>query len=521
IQSLVLDDKKLWIGADNVLYLLKDGNIQIFNQSDGVVPNEFIGQSHLLTADYVFMGGINGLQKINRAEIDCMTPDQGGILLGLSDVSVDGVSKFSSLDDGRIDVPSSHSSITVNVIDREQNAMRRKLFRFNVDGLNLNGPIETFDRTFTLNVLPAGGVYRVSVACSRPDGSWTDPVEIVELHVMSPWWRSWWAILIYVAVGLSCVYAAYRIAAWRKKRRRDEFKRKTLEREVGLLTNINYELRTPLTLIYSPLKVLIGKLKRSGSDQSTVAELENIYRHTKEMRDVINMPMELWHVEATGAGTEPELCDFNQWLGQEIGAADSAIELRRIHVDYSPDSAVGEVMFDRTRLAIVISNMLMAAIKHSPKGSTLGVSSRREGGNVRVEIHDQGDSLSETEIQQVFSGHYNNYLYGGGFGLAYAKMLMDMQQGRIGVESGPEHPGVTIWIELPVEPVLRTPADNTAESVDETDLPGSVLDAFDTSGSSAIVVEDNEELCMFMVSHLQGIFKKVYNAYTAAEPMIM
>ncbi|MDE6305205.1 MAG: helix-turn-helix domain-containing protein, partial [Muribaculaceae bacterium] len=42
-----------------------------------------------------------------------------------------------------------------------------------------------------------------------------------------------------------------------------------------------------------------------------------------------------------------------------------------------------------------------------------------------------------------------------------------------------------------------------------------------TSGSSAILVADNEELCMFMVSHLQGIFKKVYYAFNGRDAMMM
>lgn len=523
IQSLVLEGKRLWIGADNILYLLNDGNLQTFNQSDGVVPNEFIGKSHLLTDDYVFMGGINGLQKINRVEIDHTIPASGEIMFGLSDITIDGVSKFASVNNGHIDVPSSHSAIAIKVIAREQNAMRRKLFRFNVDGLNLNGPIETFDRTFTLNAIPDGN-YKVSVACSRPDGSWTDPVEIVELNVLCPWWRSWWAIPIYIALGLLAIYMAYRLVAGRKKRQMEDLKRTALEREVGLLTNINYELRTPLTLIYSPLKILIGRLKRSGTDMMTVSELENIYRHTKEMRDVIDMPLELWHVETTGSGTDPEPCDFNEWLSQEVADSEPAMELRRMHVDYSLDSNVGTVTFDRTRMGVVLANMLMAAVKHSPKGSTLSVMSKRDGDTVRVEIHDQGDILSDTEIQQIFSGHYSNQLYGAGFGLAYARMLMDMQHGHIGVRSNDNESGVTIWFELPVEPLPVSVTDVEAESVDASDEltpSGSMIDEFDTSGSTAIVVEDNEDLCMFMVSHLQEIFKKVYYAFNGRDAMLM
>lgn len=520
ISALVLDGKKLWIGADNVLYLLDGGTLRIFNASDGVAPNEFICKAWLLTDDYAFMGGFNGLQKINRAIIDSKELDPANIQLGLSDISVDGVSAFASVSDGTVKIPSYHSSIVVKVIDRERNAFRKKLFRFYIDGLDLKTPIETFDRTLSLNALPPGHNYKVSVACSRPDGSWTPPKEIIEIKVKSPWWMTWWAIAVYIAIGIAAVYAVYRYVYIRKRRQLDEFKRQTLEREVGFLSNINYELRTPLSLIYAPLKLLIRRLRNSNSvDKSTIDDLEMIYRHTKEMRDVINMPLELWHIESASAGAVPEMCKFNAWVEQEVEASAAAIGLRRMHVTYDLDNAIDEVAFDRSRMGIVMANMLMAAIKHSPRGSTLHITtSTTSTGNIRVEIHDQGDSLSEAEIQQVFSGHYNNNLYGAGLGLAYAKMLMELQQGRVGVESDPGTPGVTLWMEMPCvpqsTPVISKPEDEITET-------SGAVDSYDTSVNTAIVVEGNEELCMFMVSHLQEIFKKVYYAFNGRDALML
>ena len=524
ISSMVLDGKRLWIGADNVLYLLDGGTLRIFNSSDGVAPNEFICKANLLTPDHVFMGGFNGLQKIDRAMINDMVLDPTDIQLHLSDITVDGVSEFAAVDHGAVEIPSAHSSIVVKVIDRERNAMRRKLFRFYVDGLDLKNPIETFDRTLALNALPPGHTYKVSVACSRPDGSWTSPEELVVLKVRSSWWMTWWAIALYVVAGLAAGYAVYRYVYLRKQRQLDEFKRHTLEKEVGFLSNINYELRTPLSLIYAPLKLLISRLRNSGSvDETTIKDLEKIYRHTKEMRDVINMPLELWHVESAGAGDVPERCHFNTWLQQEVEAAAPAIGLRRMHVSYSLDENIGEVTFDCSRMGIVLSNMLMAAIKHSPRGSVLDVSSALSDDSIRVEIHDKGDSLSEADIRRVFSGHYNNHLYGAGLGLAYARMLMELQQGRIGVNSTDGEPGVTIWIELPREPrsmpVMSEAEPDTDVAVDE--LAVGMVDTYDTSVSSAIVVEDNEELCMLMVSHLQEIFKKVYYAFNGRDALML
>jgi DNA-binding response OmpR family regulator len=70
---------------------------------------------------------------------------------------------------------------------------------------------------------------------------------------------------------------------------------------------------------------------------------------------------------------------------------------------------------------------------------------------------------------------------------------------------------------------MATPTQDEAEA--ELDMSqqssGGVVDVFDTSVSTAIVVEDNEELCMFMVSHLKSIFKKVYYAFNGRDAMMM
>ncbi len=285
INSLALEDDRVWIGADNRLYLLNGETVTVFDSADGVAPNQFINKAQLLTEDCLLLGGVNGMLKIDRQDIDHLIEQPSNTILSLSEVLVDN-KRMALGDDNTIDVPNDHSSITIKVIDHDNSGRRNKLFRYTIDGFNRDFKVETFDRALSLSMMPPGH-YQVYAAYNLGDGKWSAPTLLVTLDVHAPLWLSWWAITIYAIILFGIIAGLLIYFHIRRQKKIDKIKNEALEDKIAFLTRLHSELRTPLALVMSPLNSLLERLRHSGQ-HDTANELEDIYHSSLQMRDIID-----------------------------------------------------------------------------------------------------------------------------------------------------------------------------------------------------------------------------------------
>ena len=302
VTSLIYDNGKLWIGAGGGIYMkdLTDGRFCKFDRYDGVAPNEFIHKARLVTPTQLYLGGVNGMLKIDRNEIGSFLDRRVCAPVRVTDVNADGfVLASDDVDDAVYDVPYGHSNVTLRVDGGDTHPMRKSPFRFFINSPDGESPIETDDNTFTINRLSAGGRYDIFAQAVAPDGTWSAPRRVCVLNVGRPWWRSPWATFIYILLGLGAVAVVLAYIIRRRKRAAEkriaQYQRESLEKEVNFLMEMNHELRTPLTLIYARLRGMIDSLQSSNiRDPYVLNELENIYQSTRKMRDIINTTVDQW-----------------------------------------------------------------------------------------------------------------------------------------------------------------------------------------------------------------------------------
>jgi signal transduction histidine kinase len=100
-------------------------------------------------------------------------------------------------------------------------------------------------------------------------------------------------------------------------------------------------------------------------------------------------------------------------------------------------------------------NLLNNAIRFSPEGSRIVIGAVEQGNNVTAWVQDNGEGIPVNKLQKVFEEFYqleppNTRRHGGlGIGLTIAKGIIDMQGGRIWVESEGKGKGTTVKVTLP------------------------------------------------------------------------
>jgi signal transduction histidine kinase len=114
----------------------------------------------------------------------------------------------------------------------------------------------------------------------------------------------------------------------------------------------------------------------------------------------------------------------------------------------------GPALGDRHRIEQVLVNLIDNAVKYSPNGGEVSVSTAASGEGVRVEVRDQGIGIPPAEQASIFEKFYRGSLEGQqvragtGLGLYICRELVRRMGGTIGVESDPGE-GSTFYFELP------------------------------------------------------------------------
>lgn len=519
VSYLLLDGDRLWICAHNRLfsYDTKRGRFLIWSDADGFIPNEILFMYQAPSrSENLYLGGANGLVIIDK-HISSERDFPPHILL--RDITLNGRSVTDRIRDKEIHIPSNYASLSIKIDSYEKDIFRATLYRYVITGQNQQR-FETYDRTLDLSSL-ASGEYTISVSCNTKSGDWVTPVTLIHLIVDPPWYRTWWAILAFIVFFTGSLVAAILVVLRnnenRLKWKMKEYQQQVNESKIQFLVNVSHELRTPLTLIYAPLKRVIQRLQ---PDNPLWESLNDIFRQAGQMKDLINMVLDINKMENGGMRLDVSSRELNPWMESIAHDFERECAEKNIRLDIVPDPRIGLVNFDLSKCKIILSNLLMNALKFSPENSTITLKSELRDASVRISVIDEGIGLHNVDPERLFTRFYQGEhgQKGSGIGLSYAKQLIERHGGTINAMNNPTK-GATFYFELPLsetEPaIVSTPSDVRIPD-EESSIDTDFLHNF-----SILVVEDNPDFRSFLKNVLRESFKNVYAAEDGVEGLEM
>jgi PAS domain S-box-containing protein len=243
----------------------------------------------------------------------------------------------------------------------------------------------------------------------------------------------------------------------------DVSERKEVERmKKEFVSTVSHELRTPLTSIRGSLTLLavgaMGPLPDQAKKVVTIAE-----RNTIRLIGLINDILDIEKLEAGKLDMEITDVALSSVFERSEQAVNTFAANNGITLDIQPGPFM--VHADGDRLVQVLVNLISNAVKFSPKGAAVTVTSEEiPGGLIEVHVTDRGRGIPESfrnrlfqRFQQVEASDAKKK-GGTGLGLAICKGIVEQHGGTIGVESE-EGKGSTFWFRIPKsQNVLKIPS---------------------------------------------------------------
>lgn len=517
IQTLGFDNRdRLWIGTHNDLYAYnpEDERVAVFGESDGISANEYINKAPLITrSGDLYLAGVMGLVHISK---DLPFAEQPDPSINLLEVVLDG-ERLGLPAENHMVVPWDYTSLHIKMMVLEDDLMRKKLFRYYIRG-NQEEVIELPNHVISLYSLPIGS-YEIWVSCYKKNGDWSEPVELVKISITPPWWKTEWFICLFIVFLIGTIITVVASFIRRKENKMKwaikEHEQKTYEEKIRFLINLSHELRTPLTLIYAPLKRLLKNGEVKDADQEK--QLTSIFKQTRRIKNLIDMVLDVRKIEKGGETLHIKPHALNEWIRTVVDDFSNELESQERTLLFDLDERIEMVPFDAIKCEVILSNLLMNAIKFSEPSTTITITTRLEGEYARIAICDEGIGLGNTDPSRLFVRFYqgSHSVNGTGIGLSYARMLIELHNGSIHATNNPEK-GATFFFTLPLIhqgiPVLEMGAPTSTEAWFCSDQEFIPTPEFSTQKYTAIIVEDEPELRDYLKQSLKPHFKQVYVA---------
>jgi signal transduction histidine kinase len=267
-------------------------------------------------------------------------------------------------------------------------------------------------------------------------------------------------ILALVAAGFLVAFLFWQFEMQRRAGRID---RDNVERSEELMRQkddfaaaVSHELRTPLTSILGYLELIEqSNAERSQPDDGYLVVVK---RNAERLLRLVSDLLLVSEVEDSMLALDFRDVDLQQLARECVEAAKPAADAKGIVLHLGDGSAL-HLGGDRGRLAQMMDNLVSNAIKFTPDGGTITITTAMRGGQGVFEVADSGMGISAADQGQLYDRFFRTRdaaaqaIPGTGLGLTITKAIVDAHGGSIELRSRLGH-GTTFVVTLPVAEVV-------------------------------------------------------------------
>lgn len=219
------------------------------------------------------------------------------------------------------------------------------------------------------------------------------------------------------------------------------------DQKVRFFMNVSHEVRTPLTLIVSPLE----KWVKNVQDPALLADLTRMKKNTDRLTRIINQLLDFQKIESDKTQLNISNKDIVSFTTTVKSLFDELAETRNIHYSFTSNKPSAQLWFDADKMEKILVNLLSNAFKFTQDNGTIAVDMHCYDEKISITVSDNGTGISKDKQPLVFDRFYtdsSDNKTGTGIGLHLTQEFVKMHGGKISLESDPNKKTV-FTIEIP------------------------------------------------------------------------
>ncbi len=541
--------RNMWLSTHNGLskYNTRENVFINYYNSDGLQGNEFSRGAYCRSSsNEIYFGGINGITYFNPSQIKEKREELQLYLIALNigdkTVFCNNKSKkgeslhfISDLDTLYLDYKNNIFNLEFSTFD--YGIPEQIAYRYQMEGFNNNEWIHMEPGVNKIHFTNIDyGKYKLRVAASVHDTS--SPVKEFTLIISPPWYLSWQAITVYTLLSILLIFGVIKYIHDRMQYRHELMRRQHIEEineaKLQYFTNISHDIRTPMSLIISPLE----KLMASENDSRKRYIYQIMYRNANRILRLINQMMDMRKIEKGQMIMNFSETDMVGFLEDLMKTFEYMARKRHIDFNFIHEETKLNVWIDIDNFDKVMMNVLSNAFKFTPDNGIVTVSLRSvhdakkstfpSKDYLEIVVSDSGPGIDEEDTEKIFDRFYqseNKYRgknVGTGIGLHLSRSIMGLLHGTITARNKKDEKGAEFIIRLPLgKEHLSSKEINTSSATKESvetiiEQPISLYEQPNPVPENKIkpktkfqvlIVEDDDEIRNYLKNELSSYFK--------------
>ncbi len=530
----------VWVATNQGLCQVnrKTLRTRTYTREDGLMADEFNRFHALALPDgRIFLGGIEGITAFDSKQPN---EDRYRPPVYITGISINNAALEPRLSAGELPVASMEeldlahwqNFLTIEFAAMQYNRSDKIRYRYQLEGVDERW-IET-ETPLTKYTDLRPGHYLLRLNASNTIGAWSPEIRTLQIRVSPPWWRTWWAYVLYFLAFLGVAYGLLRAYVNRVRMRQSiVFKQKEIDlkaREAAQLreldemktrffSNITHEFRTPLTLILGPA----GQMLEEPREQKDSKRLSLIDRNARQLLGLINQLLDLSKLEAGTTQVDAAWGDLADFVESLTGTFQLAAEAKSVVLEFSSRLESRYYWFDHEKLERIVTNLLSNAVKFTNENGRILVTVNAAGpAGTEITVANTGARIPDAQLSRIFDRFYQadrptDHHEGTGIGLAIVKELAGLQGGDVSVKSGADGFDTVFTVTLPYRRgEKRQVAEHVAPKIGENGH----MSHGKGDLSKILLVEDNAGLAEFVSDSMAGNYR-FYHAKNGEEGLAM
>lgn len=284
----------------------------------------------------------------------------------------------------------------------------------------------------------------------------------------------------------------------------------------SFLAVLSHELRTPLSPVLAAAQMLEVDAQLSPDQREMAA---TIRRNAELEARLIDDLLDVTRIGRGKLELHTRTLDLHEQIGHAVQMCREETDAKRVAITTALKSAAHHVEADPTRLGQVFWNLLKNAVKFTPPGGSVQISTAdTPSGQIEVRMTDTGAGIEPAILPRIFDAFQQGSRdvtrrFGGlGLGLAISRSIVELHGGTIAAASAGPGRGATFTVRLPAAPA-------PAESAPVHPIPSGGPASARPMNCSILLVEDHEDTRRVMAKLLTAMGCSVSPAGSVAEAL--